>query len=100
MTYARLRSRDCEQLNVTANDVDIHICNAVDRCVELIGDGVKMYELPIVRKPKQRQAAVLSRSDDIGISLMGEALQNLGPLESRIETVCHLIHWRQDTRRI
>ena len=94
MTYARLRSRDGEQLNVTANDVDIDICNAVDRCVELIGDGVKMYELPIVRQPQQRHAAVLSRSDDIGISLMGEALQNLGPLESRIETVCPLIHWR------
>ena len=49
MTYAGLRARDCEQLNIASNDVDIDIRNAVDRHVELICDGVQVDKLPIVQ---------------------------------------------------
>ena len=53
VTYAGLRARDCEQLNIAANDVDIDIRNAADRHVELICDGVQVDQLPIVQKSKQ-----------------------------------------------
>ena len=53
MTYAGLRARDCEQLNIASNDVDIDIRNAVDRHVELICDGVQVDKLPIIQKLEQ-----------------------------------------------
>jgi hypothetical protein len=53
VTYAGLRARDCEQLNIASNDVDIDIRNAVDRHVELICDGVQVDKLPIIQKLEQ-----------------------------------------------
>ena len=52
-TYAGLRARDCEQLNIASNNVDIDIRNAADRHVELICDGVQVDKLPIVQKLEQ-----------------------------------------------